>query len=444
MRPAARTLGVGVRSGAGLILVPCSDERRFNDFWRSRLSPHAFARREVVGLFSSAAFATRASVPAISGAGAIDIRAHGARGDDRSDDWSAIHAAQATARARGVGLYFPPGRYRISRTLDFAVPWIGSGGDVSVVLPHEGGFKGQMLVDLRDRREGKYMVDIGLDADLRSGVTLLASSRDATGSARATFERITFAGTRGGLYAVGGESSRPGPGMLTGSSFIHCLWSNCAQPLRVGENQDDVLLVGSRFSQLPSNRPRAAPIVLHGQNVQMISTYFYFVEAVSVTPVALMEIGAYPVSVNGLFLEADDRANAAYVFAQSFPLICLSVESVRLGVATLRSLSAFIQVLLANDAQSATSFVELARVQPMGDSSRVALLSARLEGDRGPTELTAAFQGCDGFGRVLDMTGSSGARPTVVLTGVHRGVAYSSRAFLDQYTVRFKPLEAAK
>jgi hypothetical protein len=50
--------------------------------------------------------------------GLIDVHWFGARGDSATDDTKALQAALAEVRVRGGSLFFPPGRYIVTATLD--------------------------------------------------------------------------------------------------------------------------------------------------------------------------------------------------------------------------------------------------------------------------------------------------------------------------------------
>lgn len=70
---------------------------------------------------------TAAAAPA-AGAPWTDLRAHGARGDGRADDTAAIQRAIAQTPTSGM-VFFPPGTYRITRTIEVDKPLslIGAG-----------------------------------------------------------------------------------------------------------------------------------------------------------------------------------------------------------------------------------------------------------------------------------------------------------------------------
>jgi len=68
-------------------------------------------------------------------ANAVDVRSYGAVGNGVADDTAAIQAAANAAAAKGLQLYFPPGKYNVSSALHMPsnVVWIATPGTATLV-----------------------------------------------------------------------------------------------------------------------------------------------------------------------------------------------------------------------------------------------------------------------------------------------------------------------
>lgn len=103
------------------------------------------------GLAHAAPGAPSETVSPTPAAGALSVRAFGARGDGTTDDYEALTAAVAAAAAQSKELLFPAGIYAHSRPLDLGFPRLRVRGEGLVVLRHTGSSSPCVSIDAGDR-----------------------------------------------------------------------------------------------------------------------------------------------------------------------------------------------------------------------------------------------------------------------------------------------------
>lgn len=250
---------------------------------------------------SASGSATSVALGAALGRG-VNVLDHGAVGDDIThDNADAIDAAMTEAAATGGYVWFPAGDFRFSRPIVFKASILGAGSALTQLRPLAT-FSGTFALDFSDTGQRKFIQNIRISGAGTYGC--VGSSNDGQGSSLTKFLNVWFTDTNTSNYAVGAQSVTSGPGALTGSLFLGCVWDNTPHMVRCGDNQDDVTFIGCRFNMISTNQPSSAPILLRGQNEKQIGCYYGLNSTTDVSTIKeFIQVGAHPVSIENAFFE---------------------------------------------------------------------------------------------------------------------------------------------
>jgi hypothetical protein len=263
----------------------------------------------------------------------INVMDHGAIGDGVADDTDAIEAAMLEATPNGT-IFVPHGMVLgITRTIKFA-SCIEGGSRLSSRIKAIGTWTDTMMLDFFDAGSNdKTISNIRFDANLRPGVKIFSSTYNGEGSAKTTVTNVSFMNTTPGVYAIEANSDVAGPGMLTGMLMLRPNFDNCAQWMRIGNNQDDTVIISPRGNVTATNRPTASVIRLDGQNTAIYGGFFSMgaSDVASSTKVFIQAgSGAYTIA-NCFFEDVNEEANYSHLIHMANPSGQLTEFSNRLN-----------------------------------------------------------------------------------------------------------------
>ena len=247
----------------------------------------------------------------------INVLSAGCKGDNEFDNADILEQLLDIAHDKESSLFFPHGSYRISRTLQFKVSLYGVGCNYSFIKATTD-FTGDFMLDFYHtgvHNNNKEIVNLRFDGQ---GVTgLLGSSADGAGSFFTKFDKVNFRNSLKTTPAIsfsttGGSAVS---GALTGSLFNQCTWTNNGRNLVIGQNMDDVLLVGCRFGNIIDSTSSSADIAVTG-NAKFENCYFALPTTTTATSGVkrFFQIGTQSVVFDKCFFEQVESCDLDYLF----------------------------------------------------------------------------------------------------------------------------------
>ena len=247
----------------------------------------------------------------------INVLSAGCKGDDEFDNADILEKLIDIAYEKESSLFFPHGSYRISKTLVFKVSLYGLGCNYSFIKATSD-FTGDFMLDFYHtgvHNNNKEIVNLRFDGQEVTG--LLGSSADGAGSYFTKFDKVNFRNSLKTTPAVsfsttGGSAVS---GALTGSLFNQCTWTNNGRNLVIGQNMDDVLLVGCRFGNIIDSTSSSADIAVTG-NAKFENCYFALPTTTTATSGVkrFIQIGTQSVVFDKCFFEQVQSCDLDYLF----------------------------------------------------------------------------------------------------------------------------------
>jgi len=356
--------------------------------------------------------------------GLVNVRWYGAKGDGTTDDTQAIKVAMIK---NPNGVYFPEGTYIISSPVPFYGSMQGSGNEKTIIKA-SASFVGAHMIDNNAGSDRKYMRDLRLDANDKTGVQHLGSSGDAQGSSTSLYENVFFYNSHKDSYSIGGSSVTPVAGMLTGATFYNCHWRGIGKALNLGINQDDIQFIGCRFG-LDKNTISTPFIIGNGNNQRFQGCYFYIQDVVvSATVGKIFQVGGSVVELNNNFIESPVSTNITHLFHCASPGAKLSIRNLHLN---LSGASAFVALIRTQVEAGSNDYrnIDINNVSAQNLPVTAKLLDVYVA-TTALKQITLTFNNVDPFASVYQIAsgGSANANNILRLIGNLKGVSYNNFA----------------
>ncbi|MCF2494184.1 glycoside hydrolase family 55 protein [Dyadobacter chenhuakuii] len=258
--------------------------------------------------------------------GFVNIRWYGAVGDGKTDDTEPIIKA---AKANKEGILIPNGTFLINSPIPFSCPINGNSNQGAIIKASKE-FKGQFMIDNYAGGERKFLKNVKLDANDVAGLQIIGSSGDAQGSSITVYENVYFYNTHKDSFTVGGASKKAVPGMLTGATFINCVWRATGKMLNLGQNQDDIQFIGCRF-HMDKSPVDVAFIVGNGSNHRFQGCYFYITKVIKRNDVGrIFQVGNNITNFENCFIEG--TSNLTHLWHCASPGATLSLRDIHINL----------------------------------------------------------------------------------------------------------------
>jgi hypothetical protein len=359
--------------------------------------------------------------------GLVNVRWYGAMGDSSTDDTQALKTAMSK---NPTGVYFPKGTYLISSSIKFYSPIQGA-GNYRTSIKASANFSDTLMImiDCNAGQERKAIRDICLDASNKPGVQHLGSSKNGEGSSGSLYENVYFYDSHKDVFSIDASSNIPGPGMLTGATFLNCHFRGIGKAVSIGINQDDVQFIGCRFG-LDESTLDTPFVVGSGSNHRFQGCYFYIQNVgVSNSVGKIFQVGNNLVTFENNFIESPVSTNITHLFHCASPNSNLVVNGLHLN---LNGASSFVALIRAQIESTSHDF-RTVRIENVGKSTNFPANAKLLDvyvAVTTPKLISLYFTGVDFFSDVYQFasSGSVNSNNILRLEGTFKGLSYSNFA----------------